>query len=92
MPITVLDNSDAATIQPNAAGVVVLGQYIPRPQPIIAPVPPPSFEEPPPSIGPPAGAIALPNPQIPQAAIWTAAMDLASLARWPDVQELSGRQ
>ncbi len=72
MPITVLDNSDAATIQPNAAGVVVLGQYIPRPQPIIAPVPPPSFEEPPPSIGPPAGAIALPNPQIPQAAVWTA--------------------
>lgn len=97
MPITVLDNRDAAAIQPAAPAAVMPGQDIPRPQPLVVSETPPFVEEPAPSIAPPTmstwspGAIALPNPQVPQAAEWSA-LDLAGLARWADVQELSGRQ
>lgn len=63
MPITVLDNRDAAEPMP--------GQYVPQPQRVVAPEPLPPFDDPPPSIAPPAGAIDLPNPQVPQAAVWT---------------------
>ena len=67
MPITVLDNRDAAGVQPNVAGPMTAGQCPPLPQPMIAPAGP--LDEPP-SIAPPAGTIALPNPQ-PPPATWT---------------------
>ena len=74
MPLTLLDKRDAAVIHADATeSIDVFGPpYAPKPQPVIMPRVPPSFDEPPPCIAPPAGAIALPNPQIPQPAVWTA--------------------
>ena len=70
MPITVLDNRGATVIESDEP--VLPRQYVPRPQPVIIPDLPLPFEDPPPTVAPPAGAIALPNPQVPQAAAWTA--------------------
>ena len=46
------------------------GPYVPRPEPMVAPVLPPLFDAPPAAVAPPAGSIALPNPQLPPAAAW----------------------
>jgi hypothetical protein len=72
MPITVLDNQNvgagrALPTQPAAAGRTALA-----PQPMTALELPPPFEDEVPSIAPPAGAIALPNPQVPDATDWAA--------------------
>ena len=72
MPITVLDNHDSAVIAATAAEPVVPGPIAAPPQPMISPGFPPPFEDPPPSIAPPAGAVALPYSQGPPAAAWTA--------------------
>lgn len=69
MPITVLDNRNVAGTQPDSA---MPGPYVPRPQPVLDPGLPPPFEDSPPSVAPPAGAIALPSPQVPQGTDWTA--------------------
>jgi len=53
----------------NMPGQYVPGQYVPGPQPATAPDSQP-FDGPPPDIAPPAGVIALPNPQVPKAAVW----------------------
>ena len=76
MPITVLDNRDAAVIQVSATEPVMArqympGQYVPRPQPMVTPGPPQAFDEPVPTIAPPAGTVALPNSQVPQMVVWT---------------------
>ena len=73
MPITVLDNRDAAQPagpQPGGPRPDVPGQSMLGPQPMLAPVGPPSFQEPVSGVAPPPGAIALPNPQVPPAAAW----------------------
>jgi hypothetical protein len=79
MPITVLDNRDATAVpidateplmpRQNMPRQYVPGQYVPGPQPATAPDSQP-FDGPPPDIAPPAGVIALPNPQVPKAAVW----------------------
>jgi len=71
MPITMLDNRDAMVIPTSATEPVMPGQYVPRPQPMVSPGPPQSFDESLPNIAPPVGAITLPNPQVPQTAVWT---------------------
>ena len=72
MPITVLDNRDAAVIQPDATDPSCRGNTCLEPQPMSPRIRSHRSKSPAPSIAPPAGAIALPNPQVPQAAVWTA--------------------
>ena len=90
MPITVLDNRDVLPIlQPEP---VMPGPYVPEPQPLVAPGsatvvrracarhrPARRRHCPAESAGSASGRL-------------DGAVDLASLARWADVQELSGRQ
>jgi len=65
MPITVLDNRDPAVVAANPAEPTMPGPFATQPQPMIVAAPPPSFEEPLPSIAPP-------NSQAPPGAAWTA--------------------
>jgi hypothetical protein len=70
MPITVLDNRNAAVMPAIATEPGQPGPYAPRPTPMVVAGPTPSFEEPSPSISPPAYAASLPNSGTPQTAVW----------------------
>jgi len=70
MPITVLENQNSGVIQAYATETLPAAR--PTLQPMTTLEVPPPFEDTVPSIAPPAGAIALPNPQIPQTEDWAA--------------------
>ncbi len=75
MPLTVLDNRGTASIQHGTTQPALPGQQVPQPMVVPEPAPPfndaPPRGDPPPCICPADGAVALPNPQDPLAAVWT---------------------